>query len=152
MPSTPARDLPGPHPENQRKRTELKGPRQALIGLLAVAGVLAIAGGFALLGRSLVIHTPVLSLRTNGVLLALVIGGTQVLAAVLLVLHHERARAAALVSALIAVGWSLLQMMLLEGATWFQLTMFGVGALEAFLVAGCTPRKSLDSKKLRPRR
>ncbi|MDB4963565.1 MAG: hypothetical protein JWP01_3564 [Myxococcales bacterium] len=152
MPSTPARDVPGPRPENQRKRTELQGPRQALIGLLAVAAVLAVAGGVALLGRSLVVHTPLLSLRANGLVLALVIGGTQALAAVLLVLHHERARAAALVAALIAVGWSVVQMMLLQDATWFQGTMFGVGALEAFLVAGCTPRKSLDSKKLRRRR
>jgi hypothetical protein len=152
MSSTPARDQPGPRPENQRKRRELQGPRQALIGLLAVAGVLAFAAGFALLARGFAVTAPLTSLRTTGLLLALVIGGTQTLAAVLLVIHHERARAVALVAAMVAVIWSVLQMMLLEGATWFQLTMFGVGALEAFLVAGCTPRKSLDSKKLRRRR
>ena len=151
MPSTPARDVPGPRPENQRKRRELRGPRRALIGLLAVTAVLSVVGGLALIAvpNARLFHQPVdvlfgsplTSVRGTGVLLVILIGGTQAAAALLLVGHRVRARMVALVTALIAAGWALLQMMLvLDGVTWFQLVAFGVGALEAFLVAGCTPR------------
>ncbi|MEO7736021.1 MAG: hypothetical protein ABIY55_34005, partial [Kofleriaceae bacterium] len=64
--------------------------------------------------------------------------------------HRVRARMVALVAALITACWGLLQMMTaLDGVTWFQLVVFGVGALEAFLVAGCTPRKNPPKKPLR---
>jgi hypothetical protein len=161
MPTTPPRDRPGPHPENQRKRRELRGPRQSLIGLLAVVAVLAVAGGLALIARpddhvlrqpvDLQVGSPFTSIRGTGVLLALVIGSTQGIAAFLLLLHHVRARMVALIASLIAVVLSVLQMMLLDGATWLQLTLFGIGALEVLLVAGCTPRESSGPKKMRGR-
>lgn len=157
----PVQDPPGPHPENQRKRRELRGPRRALIGLLAASAAIAVLGGLGLiamphgklLGQSLELRfaTPLTAVRGTGVVLVVVIGVTQALAALLLLQHHVHARAAALIAALIVVAWSLLQMMLLNGATWFQLALFGVGALEAFLVAGCTPRGSTRNKQLRRR-
>ena|ERR1700733_8825223 len=143
-------DQPGPHPENQRKRRELRGPRRGLIGVLAIAGALAIITGARLLaGRpiDLVATSP----HTTGILLAVVIGGTQVLAALLLLIHHIRARMVALVAALLAVAWSVLQIMLIDGVTWFQLALLGVGALEAAFVAGCTPRDDGSKKQMRGR-
>ncbi len=153
-----AHDLPGPHPELRRKRRELKGPRDGLIGLLAVVAVLALGGGIALLagvdGRQLLrpglpAGSPAMAFRGTGVVLVLVIGGSQALAAWLLVRHQVRARAMALVAALILIGWSVAQLLLLNGVSNFQLVTFSVGALEVFLVAGCTPRDSKPKKPLR---
>ena len=163
MPPTPARDVPGPHPENQRKRRELRGPRRALIGLLTVSAGLAVLGGLALIivPTARLFHQPVdvlfasslTSLRGTGLVLVVVIGGTQALAAALLIGHRVRARMIALGAALIAAGWGLVQMMTaIDGVTWFQLLAFGVGALEAFLVAGCTPRgRPAPNRQLRHR-
>lgn len=158
MPPTPARDVPGPHPENQRKRRELRGPRRALIGLLATAAVLSVLGGLALIvvPTARLFHQPVdvlfasplTSLRGTGVLLVILIGGTQAFAALLLIGHRVHARMIALIAALITASWGLLQMMMAtDGITWFQLVVFGVGALEAFLVAGCSPRGRPGPKK-----
>jgi hypothetical protein len=152
-------DRPGPQPARRRDRQELQGPRRGLIGLLAGVAALALAGGIALLagadllGRpdELPIQAPVPSFRGAGILLLVVIGGSQAMAAWLLVHHDRRARAAALVAALCAVAWSVGQLLLQGGMTTFQLAMFGVGALEAFLLAGCTPRKPAGTKKRRGR-
>ncbi len=160
MPPSPPRDVPGPHPENQRKRRELRGPRRALIGLLAVTAVLAVLGGLALIAAptarlfaqpvDVLFASPLASVRGTGVTLVVLIGGTQAFAALLLIGHRVQARMVALVAALITACWGLLQMMMaLDGVTWFQLVVFGVGALEAFLVAGCTPRKTAPKKPLR---
>ena len=162
MPPSPARDVPGPHPENQRKRRELQGPRRALIGLLAVSAVLAVLGGLTLIAvpnirlfqrpADELFGSALTSLRGTGAVLVVLIGGTQAVAALLLIGHRVRARLVALVAALIAACWGLLQMMTaVDGITWFQLVVFGGGALEAFLVAGCTPRTTTPKKPLRRR-
>jgi hypothetical protein len=157
MPPSPARDVPGPHPENQRKRIELRGPRRALIGLLGVSAVLAVLGGIVLIAvpNARLLHQPVAEvfaspftgLRGTGLVLVILIGSTQAIAALLLRSHHSHARMVALGAALIAAIWGLVQMMVGDGVTWFQLVAFGVGALEAFLVAGCTPRGRPAPKK-----
>ena len=157
MPPSPARDVPGPHPENQRKRVELRGPRRALIGLLGVSAVLAVLGGLVLAAvpnvrmfhhpAAEVFASPLSAVRGTGLTLVVLIGGSQAFAALGLLGHRIRARLVALIAALILAVWGLLQMMVGEGVTWFQLVAFGVGALEAFLVAGCTPRKDPGPKK-----
>jgi hypothetical protein len=162
MASNPPHDPPGPHPANRRRRQELRGPRRALIGLLAVAAVIAAVGGLALiirpelrvLGRALeaIVESRLAPARATGVLLVVVIAASQAVAALLLVQYHVHARAIALGAALLVVAWSLLQMMLLNGVTWFQIVLFGVGALETFLVAGCTPRGRVTRTKPTRRR
>ena len=152
MPPRPPLDHAGPHPANQRKRRELQGPRQSLIGLLSVAAVLSVAGGFALIARpdghllrlslDLRVDSPFTSFRTTGVVLAVVIGGSQAIAALLLVRHTVRARRVALIAALIAVAWGVLQLTMLAELIWFSIALFGLGALEVLLVAACTPRNS----------
>ncbi len=159
MVSKAAHDQPGPHPERQRKRTELQGPRNGLIGLLVVIAVLAIAGGAALIGGNDggSVFQPKLppaarshSLFGTGVLLALVIGGSQAIAALMLVLHRPKARMVALAAALIVVAWSI-ERLLLHGVSNLQVGAFFIGGLELLLVAGCTPRETMGRRKARKR-
>lgn len=147
-------DRGGPQPENQRKRTEIRGPRRALVGLLAVAAIGIITVGILLVQRPDGGHvdlsldhlsrSPLHSFRGLGLVLALLVGGTQVLAASLLVLHHERARHVAAAAGLIIVGASAVMVMLSIELSWLQPTLFGIGFLELLLVAASTPRKSRD--------
>ena len=118
-------------PENTRRRRELRGPRHALIGVLALVVVLAIIAAAD---------------HRAPVGLAAIIGITQAIAAVLLVGHQLHARMAALGAALLAIAWSVVQIVRLDGVTSLELALLGVGVFEAMLVAGCTPR---DAPKLR---
>jgi hypothetical protein len=125
------------HPENTRRRQELRGPRHALIGVLVVAAVLAIVTG---------VRTSPTAAAT-GMLVAL--AAIQLVAAGFLAGHVVRARMIALVAALFAIAWGIEQVLVLDVVTWFQLALLGIGALEALLVAGCTPRDA--PKKPTPR-
>ncbi len=147
-------DKGGARPENQRKRTEVRGPRHALLGLLAIAAIGALTVGVLLIqrpdGRSvklsidLLASSPLTSFRGIGLLLALVIGGTQTLAASLLVLRHERARQVAAIAGGIIVVTSAVMVMLSIGLSWLQPTLFAIGFIELLLVAASTPRKPVD--------
>ena len=116
-------DAAGPHPENQRKRSELRGARHALIGVMLLAAVLAVV----LLGR---IDSRVLFF----------VAATQAAAAVLVATHQRGARALALAAALVALGWGIQRVLVLDSVSWFELSLIGTGVFEALLVAGCTPR------------
>lgn len=140
MPPRPPRDRPGPHPENQLKRRELRGPRRSLIGVDAIVAVLA---AVVLAGR--------MTSVSNGLTLVLLVGVTQGLAAFLLAIHHVEARKVALGAALLAIGWAVAQILLFDEVTRFSLTLLGVGVFEAMLVASCTPRDSGKRKKMRGR-
>ena len=126
--------LTRPNPENTRRRQELRGPRHALMGMLLVVAALAIA---ALVRLS----------ASPGMLI--VIAATQVVAAGFLARRLMRARLVAVVAALLPIAWGLEQILVLDVVTWFQLVLLGSGALEALLVAGCTPRDA--PKKPTPR-
>ena len=123
-----------PHPENTRRRQELRGPRHALIGVLVVVAALAIGA----LVRMPVAPTMMIAIAV-----------LQLVAAGWLVGRFQRARLVALVAALLPMAWGLEQIMVLDVVTWFQLALLGSGALEALLVAGCTPRDA--PKKPTPR-
>lgn len=149
-------DKGGPRPENQRKRSELRGPRRSLVGVLALAAVGAITvgillirrpgGGLAHLSPDLLASSPLTSFLGVGLLLAILVGGTQTLAASLLVLHHERARLVAAIAGAIIVATSAILVMLSIGLSWLQPTLFGIGFIELLLVAASTPRKPADRK------
>ena len=125
MPRRPPRDRPGPRPENQRKRQEVRGPRHALVGVLTIAAFLAALGVLQQIAdrRALV-----------------VICVTQALGAWLLLGRHPRGRIVAVFAALFAIGWGVAQILIFDGVSWFSLSLLGVGALEALLAAGATPR------------
>jgi hypothetical protein len=123
-----------PHPENTRRRQELRGPRHALIGVLIVGAVLAIVA---------VVRMPVPPAMMIG------LAAIQVVAAGWLAGRFQRARLVALIAALLPIAWGLEQIMVLDVVTWFQLALLAIGALEALLIAGCTPRD--PPKKPTPR-
>jgi hypothetical protein len=125
-----ADDPPGPHPENQLKRRELRGARHALLGVLVVVAGLAIA---KLLGAG-----PPMRYLTTGTLA--VLAASQTLAAVAIASHRAHARMVALAAALVVVAWGVWQVIVWNDVTWFQVALLGTGSFEALLVAGCTPR------------
>jgi hypothetical protein len=125
-----------PHPENTLRRQELRGARHALIGVLIGAAALAIVA----LVRMRVAPAMMIALAA-----------LQLVAAGWLARRFRRARLVALLAALVPVAWGLEQIMVLDVATWFQLALLGVGALEALLVAGCTPRDPPKAKTPRDR-
>ncbi len=150
-------DKGGPQPEHQRKRAELRGPRHALIGALAVIAVAAITVGAMLMKRSdgglvglsldTIAGSAFGSFRGPGAVLAVVIGGTQALAAALLVIDHRRGRHLAAVAAGLVIAFSVVLVMLMTRTTWLQPTLFGIGFIELLLVAGSTPRKPADRSR-----
>lgn len=149
-------DKGGPRPENQRKRAELRGPRRALVWLLAVSAVGAFTVGILLIRRpdghnvrlalDLLASSPLSTFRGLGLVLAILVGGTQTLAASLLVLHHERARLVAAIAGAIIVAFSAAMVMMSIAVSWLQPTLFGIGFIELLLVAASTPRKPVDRK------
>jgi hypothetical protein len=123
---------PGPHPEAQRKRRELRGARHALIGVLVLVAGLAIAS-------SLGAGPPVR--RIDGRLLT-VLAAVQAVGAFMIARRQLHARTVALAAALFAASWGVWQVIVRNEVTWFQIALLGVGFLEGVLVAGCTPRNA----------
>ncbi len=121
---------PGPHPENRRKRRELRGARHALIGVLVLVAGLAVA---STLGAGPSIP------RIDGRLL-MVLAAMQAVGAFVIASHRLYARTLALAAALFAVGWGVWQVIVWNDVTWFQVALLGVGLFETVLVAGSTPR------------
>ena len=117
---------PGPQPENQRKRRELRGARHALVSVLVVVAALAVV--------RMLPHVAV------GLLMCL--AASQVVAAVVIATDQPRARTIALAVALFAVVWGVWHVLVQNEVTWFQVVLLGGGSLEALLVAGSTPRKA----------
>ncbi|CAN5779456.1 hypothetical protein BH11MYX2_BH11MYX2_38340 [soil metagenome] len=133
-----------PHPENQLKRRELRGPRRSLIGLEIIVAALAIMALVA--GKRSV---------SSGILLVVFVGATQAFSALVLAIHHVYARRVALVAALIPIAWSVAEILVFDVVTWFELALLSIGVFEVLLVAGCTPRdtgaKHPQKKKMRGR-
>jgi hypothetical protein len=140
-------DAGGPRPENQRRRAEIRGPRRSLIGLLVVVAVAAIV--FVVSRRS---DRPYLGMPagylagSSGLVLAIVIAGTQATAAVLLLVHAVRARLAAAIAAGVLVASAVALIMSMLGVAWFPAVLFFIGFVELLLVAGATPRKAARRK------
>lgn len=119
--------------------------------LLATTGVLAIAGGLLLavapdghllrLSSELLAGTPFASYLVPGLILLLVVGGTQLAAAAAVQRHDPRDLRAALIAAGILAGWIAIQVVILDTIMWLQPLFFLVAAIEAMLVAANVPRK-----------
>lgn len=121
------------HNDNPRKlkRVELRGARRGLIGIEVIVVALAIA--MLVVGpRS----------TGGGIALIVLVAVTQAIGAFTLSIHHVWARRLALAAALIAILFTVAQILIFDVVTWFELSLLGVGVLESMLVAGCTPRDS----------
>ena len=138
------------------------GPKRAgqeLIGVLAVAAVVAIAAGIDLVATGsghllrhpvdIHIDAPFISFQVTGIVLAVVVGGSQGIAALLLRRRDRRGRTAAWTASLVAMAFGFVQIVALGDVTWFHLVVLGVGGLEVLLAAASTSRDTDRKSKRR---
>lgn len=120
------------HNDNPRKlkRVELRGARRGLIGVEVIVAALAVA--VLIVGP----HSP------RSIALIALVCVSQAIGAFTLSIHHVWARRLALAAALIAILFSVAQILIFDVVTWLELSLLGVGVFESMLVAGCTPRDS----------
>ncbi len=119
-------------------------------GLLATlslfAGLTAIAGGVELVfvadgapvkpPLALLAHTPFRDFLVPGLLLAVLVGGTNTLAGVLVLRRHPRANAEAIVSGGILALWILVEVLLIRGVHWLHGIYLGLGLAILAVAAG----------------
>jgi hypothetical protein len=119
--------------DNPRKleRIELRGARRGLIGIEVIVAAVAVA----------VLVVGPRSPRTV-VAMIILVGVTQALGALVLSLQLAWARRLALAAAVVAILFTVTQILIFDVVTWFELSLLGIGVLESMLVAGCTPRDS----------
>lgn len=116
-----------------------------LTAVHTVVGVAAVAAGMGLvrnglgLSEELLLSTPFDNWFLPGVLIALGIGGSQVLAAALLAAHDPQARAASMAAGVVLACWTVLQSLLLHRVEPLELALFVVGLTTA-AVAKRLPR------------
>ena len=122
-----------PHNDNPRKltRVELRGARRGLISIEVI--VTALAMGVLVVGPHV---------SRGGLALIVLVGATQALGAILLSLQHAWARHIALTAALLAILFTVAQILIFDVVTWFEVSLLAIGVLESMLVAGSTPRDS----------
>lgn len=132
-----------------------KRPR-ALIQLLVGTGVLAVLGGVALVARSdgrwlglsleLLDHTPFGSYLLPGVVLAVVVGGTQLWAGRSVWRLQPGHLSHAAIAAALLGGWIAAQA-LMVGPVWLQLPFFVIALCELMLVGAAVPRAEGPTRK-----
>ncbi len=135
-----ASERPGPHPENQLKRVELRKARHSLIGMLAIGAVGAI---------TCAVRRDVLGLASapdSFLVAALLVGGGQAIAALLVALHAPRARVVAAAAAVLVILAGVAVIVWLVVASWVPAVVVFFGFLELLLIAGSTPRKPARRK------
>jgi hypothetical protein len=125
-------------------------PPPALVGLLLLVGLTAVVGGLALvvsngrwlgLSPALLEPSPFASYRLPGLVLALVVGGSQLAAAVAVLRrrpHHLRLAGAA---ATTLGGWIAVQALMI-GVFWLQPVIFLFALVELGLVSSSLPREA----------
>jgi len=111
----------------------------AFIALSAVAGGVGLVGGGIVFPPEWLVGTPFASYVGPGLILGLVVGGSALAAALLLLGHHPLALPAAVAAGLIQAGWIVGEVLLVgtHGALmmWLQIVYFTLGALLAALGA-----------------
>ncbi len=135
-------------------------PPPALIGLLFGTGALAVIFGLGLLisnGRWLGLDqvllepSPFDSYHLPGLLLAGLVGGSQITAGLAVRRRRRNHRTLAVVAAAILGAWMGIQALML-GMSWLVPVIFIVAIVEVGLVASSLPRTSPGSGKQRKRR
>lgn len=101
--------------------------------LLIIGGVTTGSGGMGI-PLSVLDGTPFDSFLWPGVILAVVVGGTQALAVILQLMRAEWAPFAAAVAGFALVIWMFVEVALLPGIGYLQLVYFGAGILQLALL------------------
>jgi hypothetical protein len=134
-------------------------PPPALIGLLLVTGAIAVAGGLALLisnGRWLGLSlttlepSPFSSYHLPGLVLALVVGGSQLAAGVAVLRRRRGHLRLAIVAAVLLGVWIGVQALMI-GFFWLQPVVFIVAILQLGLISSSLP-PGKDAPRKRGRR
>ncbi|MBK7075515.1 MAG: hypothetical protein IPH44_24810 [Myxococcales bacterium] len=116
-----------------------------LTGLAAVIGggllVVRPDGGWLGMSRALLEETPFGSFLIPGLVLALVVGGSQLAAGLALVQRRSNDVRLALAAALVLAGWIAIQALMLGVVIWLQPLVFLIAILEAGMTASALPRK-----------
>lgn len=124
----------------------------ALIQLLLVTGLLAVVGGLGLVLRAdgrwlrlpleLLEETPFTSYLIPGLVLAVVVGGTQLAAGMAAwKLRPGHLRMAAMAAAVLGI-WIAAQALILGAVIWLQPLFFLVAVVELMMVGAAVPRKT----------
>jgi len=129
----------------------------SLLSVTAFNAISALAGGVAILlpgvlgmPRSMLVNGPFDSFLLPGLVLALVVGGTQSLAAGLLFLGRESAPLWTSVAGFGMVIWIFVETGVIATISWLQVVYFASGSLQLILVlallgiAGWLPRAPLS--------
>lgn len=116
-----------------------------LTGLAAVIGggllVVRPDGGWLGMSRTLLEPTPFGSFLIPGLVLTLVVGGSQVAAGLALAQRRKNDVQLALGAALVLAGWIAIQALMLGVVIWLQPLIFLIAILEAGMTASALPRK-----------
>ena len=99
----------------------------AFVGLTAVAGGVAILTGFLQLPLGLLQGTPFSSYLIPGLVLAIVVGGSGLVAAATLPTGCEMGILASLVAGLILVGWIVVEIAMIGLGSWLQVLYLVLG-------------------------
>lgn len=139
------------------KPRAVRPPPPALIGLLLVIGVLGVLGGLGLalsngrwlgLPRELLEHSPFSTYRIPGLVLALVVGGSQVAAGLAVWQRRPRHLALAAMAAVILAGWIAIQALMI-GIYWLQPVMFIAAIMELGMVSANLSATPAPTRKRR---
>jgi menaquinone-dependent protoporphyrinogen oxidase len=102
-----------------------------LAGITAIWGglelVLSPDGSFMRLPLSLLEHTAFHDFRIPGLILAIVVGGINTLAGVMVLRRHARANAEALVAGAVLTGWIAVEVLLLRQTHWLHIVYVALG-------------------------
>lgn len=113
----------------------------ALIVVTAFNALSAVGGGLAVLAtnglgmpESMLANGPFDSFLWPGIILLVVVGGTQLLATVLLVLRREASLLGAAVAGFGMVIWIFVETGIIAGISWLQVLYFVTGTVQLILV------------------
>jgi len=121
--------------------------------LSALAGGIAILTGWLVMPDSMLANGPFDSFVWPGVILLVVVGGTQTLASVLLLLRRESALVWSAVSGFGMTIWIFVETGIIAGISWLQGLYFATGTVQLVLVlallgvVGWMPRAPLGRRR-----
>lgn len=112
-----------------------KGVRIALFALNVFVGLTAVAGGIGFLTGGLQMplewlrDTPFSDYTIPGLVLAIVVGGSTVVAAVMMPIQHEAGVLASALAGVMLVGWIAVEVAMIGLVNWLQPFYFVLGLL-----------------------
>ena len=91
------------------------------------------SGSFFLMSESLLSGTPFKNFLVPGVVLALIVGGTNLAAVVLNLMRNKNRYNWAIVAGVMICGWIIIQMIMISAFSWFQLLYLVIGIFTILL-------------------